>query len=243
MISLFLSLCLLGGISLSGTAAEEDHSGWGSLLNDPDSLPPPPGLDPSLPVSGGASTQAPVRLPEAQTGPVKKKGFFRKATDRLTGKHNEKPVPEERITQVGPRDTPPAPDPLLRVPVAIVLNGTRVAPGLYLIKSRPAEDGSEGRELVLWHTGRNMGTIALRKLVGEQAPPPEPVEPVREDKRSGVPQPKLPVKLFTQVAPNFQSLRIRMQDGRDWYESADIRAQPDDRPVYYKPPSDLPPDE
>jgi hypothetical protein len=66
----------------------------------------------------------------------KKKGWFAKRREK-----KQPPPTDEQITQVGPKDPPPSPYPLLRLPMPIQTATGVIGPGIYLVK--PAQRTAE----------------------------------------------------------------------------------------------------
>lgn len=215
--TLFLALTVisLSGLSFLCTVAQtqsnqlEEDDSWKSII-DIDDPPPPPAPAPQV----QTDPSRPATLP-GMPPPEKKKSrwwpFGRKAAD-------EKPVPDEKITQVGPRQYPAQPDPLLRLPVSIQPEeaAPTLLPGFYLARLTPPDTPTT---LTLLQYGKAVTTIPLHPTESVTEGPVQPI--------NGKPQPMVRVRL----SENQKMLTILVKHGTQLYESPALPTVLDRKPV------------
>jgi hypothetical protein len=78
------------------------------------------------------STTTPAKPATSDSKKHKKGGWLAKRRE-----NNRPPLTEDQITKVGPKDPPPSPYPLLRLPMPILTDAGPIGPGIYLVKPAP----------------------------------------------------------------------------------------------------------
>ncbi len=155
----------------------------------------------------------------------KKPGFWAK---RRKAKEDKKPGPsEEQIVEVGPRDIPASPDPLLRLPMPIRVEGGIIPAGFYLLHARNI--GPTSAELVLiqknspvlrFSVSRDGGTDDDNKTETGTASPIEklPLPPGQALRKAEI-----------KLSADQQSLVIVLLDNKTRYSSAPFPLAVDQR--------------
>jgi hypothetical protein len=125
--------------------------------------------------------------PPVETAPVppKKKGLFGKKTPAPTAPESPK-ITTEMLTQVGPREYRPSPEPLLRLSRTIALpNGATLPPDVYLVAPQGLWVDAIGRlhrapeAIALLHRGRIVATwpLSLYRNISDVSPLEQGVNP------------------------------------------------------------------
>jgi hypothetical protein len=120
--TLIFALMLAGsaGWGMPAIAADED---WPDAVDYP-YLPKPP----------QPATSPKMKKADINATPAKKKGLWPFTKGEKKPKTDKRPAPtEEQIVKVGPRQTPPSLDPLLRLPLPIRTDSGIIPPGFYLV--------------------------------------------------------------------------------------------------------------
>lgn len=171
---LYLKMCfiLFVGyllISCSFLAAHADEDSWYDVAPEAYQLAPQGGGVPR-PDSPYSAPRG-YRPPDPNQKPANAKKWWQ------VWKADDPPgQPVEKIVEVGPREYPSAPDPLLRLGFSLRQERKVVPGGVYLVRlSEP--DGT----MTLLRGSQTMLTLPMQKLAGSAAPQ-GPVEPLPEDK-------------------------------------------------------------
>lgn len=150
-----------------------------------------------------------------------------------------KPAPppkEEQLVEVGPRNYPAVPDPLLRLATPLWLGkGQIVTPGIYRVKAlgmpipndkgvTPAAYTNEAPRLQLWRQATLVLDLPLVALAGPAVD--GPVEPIVSKKKGEAPP---PIYQAIQILPdaNGKTVQLQLQYGQRFYQTQAIpRALP-----------------
>lgn len=158
------------------------------------------GLQPSALTEGLDTSPSQTALPQPprpkQQQKKKSKWSFGM---KKSGGGNQKPLTEEQIVNVGPREMPASTDPIFRLPLPIDGVERRIEPGIYLVKQKILDEAT--REL--WITKENK--VIMSVLVRSQGSA-NPGTPVQNLKIKNQP-PKLGT-VEAKVADDQQSLRV-----------------------------------
>jgi hypothetical protein len=183
--------------AISPPPAMAESDGF-DTLPDEEFLPVPPSRQETASPGGNSG----AKLPTVQEEPK------RKWWQRLGGnKKKDMPIPEERVVNVGPREPAASPDPLLRLPVPVMVDGQRVEPGFYLIRQTAAPDGSASLELK-----REKRVIATLYAKPGEAAPAGPAKPMDE---------RMPParKASIRLSPDYARLSILFEAGETRWET------------------------
>lgn len=127
------------------------------------------------------------------------------------------------VPQIGPRETPPRGDPLLRVAVPFLSESIVVPSGFYLIQPVP-QVAPSNRAYALVRQNR----IVLQFLVTPIAADSDAsASPVTRMPNAPPAQPQASIRL----SPDQKSMTIVVQDGEQWFESPRFPVATDTRPV------------
>jgi hypothetical protein len=147
------------------------------------------------------------------------------------------PPPSEVVVNVGPRDTQPSQDPLVRLPLPILGNRGLVEPGFFLVKQKIIS--SQERQLFLTYRNQPMVTISVY-ATGESASLSSalnngPVQSIPRPKPSvdfyGKPTyPTVMTYVRAQVSADQRSLKILVSQGNQRFESQPIPTVVEQRP-------------
>jgi hypothetical protein len=213
--------------------------GWDDVIyeaiegaNDP--LLPPPHRKSNV---GSPYEGPPGYNPDRVPGPGKKLG--RKSKWKIWEPEQVvKPPPEEVVVNVGPREFPPSPEPLLRLSQRWrTEQGVLLLPGLYLLQSMalgPAATAANGSKLPpkaiqlnVKQASRVLWQVPLALLSDKEAPqgPVETLEPTATEHKDELNKgPYRAIK--TEFSPDGERLKLRYLLGgyvyeSAWYENAD----------------------
>jgi hypothetical protein len=129
------------------------------------------------------------------------------------------PPPQEVIVEVGPRQYPVTPGPLLRLPRALKLApGQVIPPGFYLVRQQQTDDNQ--RLIYLYQGSQFLSQVTLKAIADQAA---EPVESL--DKEAPPPQ-----HIEATLINHGQQLIITLNEGKKRYQSDPLPVLGDRRP-------------
>lgn len=189
------------------------------------------------------STQSAVQ-PVKSTTPSKntKPSLIKKFSHKLNPVHNKDPyakmpaLSEEQITQVGPKDPPVSPYPLLRLSMQIQGANGMVPPGIYLLKPAQRQGDSASSEslrdsltVTLTQRGKALFNVKLTAKPNQD----ENLEKEGTSSPLSKTDPSLPQRMQAEavISADLKSLVIRIEQQGRIFESQPFPVATDQRPV------------
>jgi hypothetical protein len=211
------------GIILSGNLPgwAEDDIGWPTEIYFPQRAPKAPvGLQ-NTPQEGSVSGSTGVQVEKAE-----KTGIwpFRHEAKQETKKpkkkdKKQKPPTEEQITQVGPKDPPAYPDPLLRLTFPIQTEAGVIPPGFYLV--RQIEKHEAGRTLALTRQHQILFTFQVSAVTDGSESPIQPSDRTAPPKTS----------VDARLSADQKTLTLLLTEGAKRFESQPFATVLDNRKI------------
>ena len=202
-------------MALSSWAAGDD---WPDQIDFPQKLPKPPVSSVSTtPQSGNISGSTGTSFQQLNDKSEKKDiwPLHRKVKVLKT-----KPLTEEPITQVGPKDPPAYPDPLMRLTFPIKAGEGVILPGFYLVRQLDKSESERTLALTRKHQ------IVLQFRVSDINVPSEK-SPIETVERTAPPK----LSIESQLSPNQKTLTIVLKEGAQRYESQPFPVAVDQRKI------------
>lgn len=204
--------------NLPGWAA--DNLDWPAEIYFPQRPARPPAVQNTGSMQEGSFSGSTGDLVEKS----EKKGiwpFRRKAKsgdDKTKGK-KQKPLTEAEITQVGPKDPPAYPDPLLRLTFPIQTEVGIIQPGFYLV--RQIEKHEAERTLALTRQHQILFTFQVSAI------PDEPPGPIQPTDRTAPPK----TSMDTRLSADQKTMTLVLTEGTKRFESMPFSTVLDTRKI------------
>lgn len=203
--TLIVLTALMGSASLLNWSPGwgEDSTDWPDPVYFPQKLSKPPVVNqPGKGQKGNITGSTGTNIEESQEPKQKKRWSFHKKPPQV------KPLTDEQITQVGPKDPPAYPDPLLRLMFPVKTEQGVVQPGFYLVRQLEKNESTRTLALTRQHQ------IVFQCVVSAESKPAEdsPIQPVE---RSAPPR----LSVASELSPDQKSMTIVLKEGNQLYKS------------------------